>query len=310
MAIMINAPSKIVDCIDNAPAVQSEKLPLQRPASDPIEFPMDALGPLQAAVDAIHTMVQAPYAMCANSVLAAVCLAVQGHADVQLPIANKSRPLSCFFLTIGASGERKSAVDSLALRGIAEKEKVLKEHYQRDMVVWKNAHDVWEASRKKILQNNKMEAFKKRDELNHLGSSPQEPIKPLLTFPEPTYQGLHKYLEYGQPSVGVFSAEGGQFIGGHAMKDENKMETAAGFNALWDGEPLKRVRSGDGTSALYGKRVGCSLARHYMILSMLKWGMIPLMQSQLHGSNSMTAFRSHIILCLPDISVCLKKYRI
>jgi hypothetical protein len=49
-------------------------------------------------------------------------------------------------------------------------------------------------------------------------------------------------------------------MGGHAMKDENKMETAAGFNSFWDGTPLKRVRSGDGTSSLYGRR----LAMHLM----------------------------------------------
>ena len=36
--------------------------------------------------------------------------------------------------------------------------------------------------------------------------------------------------------MGIFAAEGGQFIAGHA-----KLRTAAGLSALWDVEPIKRV---------------------------------------------------------------------
>jgi hypothetical protein len=81
----------------------------------------------------------------------------------------------------------------------------------------------------------------------------------MLTCPEPTYEGLCKYLQSGQPSIGVFSSEGGLFIGGHGMSDENKLRTAAGLSALWDGEPIKRVRAGDGTSVLPGRRVAIHL---------------------------------------------------
>ena len=214
---------------------------------------------LEPAATAIHETVQAPYAMCANSVMAAACLAIQGHAEIELPIAGKPKPLSCFFLTIGLSGERKSAADSLASASIEEKERALKEEHESLLPSWRNRKDIWEDSRRKILMDKKRSYNDKRIDMDALGPEPKEPLKPLLTFPEPTYQGLHKYLERGQPSVGVFSAEGGQFIGGHAMREENKMETAAGFNAFWDGTPLKRVRSGDGTSALFGRRLSMHL---------------------------------------------------
>ena len=39
------------------------------------------------------------------------------------------------------------------------------------------------------------------------------------------------------------------------MKDDNKLETAAGFNSLWDGTPIKRIRAGDGSSFMPGRRV-------------------------------------------------------
>ena len=237
---------------------KKEALPLQRSMPEPLEFPLQALMGLEPVVTAIQETVQAPFALCANSVLAAACLALQGHADILLPIG-EPKPLSLYFITIALSGERKSAADAFALKAIMEQEQILKEEHQALLPSWRNNKDVWEKARQIILNTKKISYEEKRRKLEDLGPEPKEPLKPLLTFPEPTYSGLHKYLERGQPSVGVFSSEGGQFIGGHAMKDENKMETAAGFNSFWDGTPPKRVRSGDGTSSLYGRRLSMHL---------------------------------------------------
>jgi hypothetical protein len=85
--------------------------PLTRelPPADP--FPIDALGDmLGAAARAIYDRVQAPLATCGQSVLAAVALAVQGHADVVLPIGH-TRPISDYFITVAKTGDRKTASD-------------------------------------------------------------------------------------------------------------------------------------------------------------------------------------------------------
>ena len=79
--------------------------------------------------------------------------------------------------------------------------------------------------------------------LDALGPRPNPPLEPLLVCGEPTFEGLCKLLAVGWPSVGIFAAEGGQFIGGHGMADDAKLRTAAGLSALWDGEPIKRVRA-------------------------------------------------------------------
>jgi hypothetical protein len=83
--------------------------PLTRelPPADP--FPVDTLGDvLASAARAIHDRVQAPLAIGAQSALGAAALAVQGHADVVLPIGpGQSRPLTCYLITIALSGERK-----------------------------------------------------------------------------------------------------------------------------------------------------------------------------------------------------------
>src|ERR1700746_4103732 len=70
--------------------------PLMRelPPADP--FPTDALGDvLAAAAVAIHDRVQAPIAICGQSVLATAALATQAHADVVLAIGSgPAKPLS------------------------------------------------------------------------------------------------------------------------------------------------------------------------------------------------------------------------
>ena len=64
----------------------------------------------------------------------------------------------------------------------------------------------------------------------------------MLTTEEPTYEGLVKLLDGGWPSVGLFSDEGGRFLGGFAMSEEQRIKTMAGLNSLWDGQPITRTR--------------------------------------------------------------------
>ena len=63
------------------------------------------------------------------------------------------------------------------------------------------------------------------------------------------------------PSLGIFSSEGGQFIAGYGMKEDNKVRTAAALSEIWDGKAIKRVRGGDGTIILNGRR----LCMHLMV---------------------------------------------
>lgn len=66
-------------------------------------------------------------------------------------------------------------------------------------------------------------------------------------------------LSEGLGSAGVFSAEGGAFVGGHAMSSDNKLKSAALFSQMWDGEALRRVRVSGVAAPLYGRRVSMHL---------------------------------------------------
>jgi hypothetical protein len=99
--------------VNTAPEVRPEPpRPLTRelPPADP--FPVDALGDVLApAARAIHDRVQAPAAICGQSVLAAATLAVQAHADLTLPIGGgRARPISNFFASVAATGERGKVI--------------------------------------------------------------------------------------------------------------------------------------------------------------------------------------------------------
>ena len=92
-----------------------------------------------------------------------------------------------------------------------------------------------------------------------LGPEPQPPALIDRTVNEPTFEGLTKLFAIGQPSLGLFSDEGGQFLGGHAMNSENRQKTLAAFNALWDGHAIKRTRAGDGHQSLHDRRLSIHL---------------------------------------------------
>jgi hypothetical protein len=197
--------------------------------------------------------------MCANSVLATITLAAQSHINVELPIGGGStRPVSGYFITVGRSGERKSASDEQIAKSLKSREEELRQIHDAEMKVWRNEHDAWEAARKAILAG-KQNKISKEVDLRALGDEPEKPLAPILIMEEPTVEGLAKLLMAGQPSVGVFSTEGGQFVGGHAMSDDAKLRSASALSRLWDGDPWKRVRSGDGAHIIADKRVALHL---------------------------------------------------
>jgi hypothetical protein len=251
---------RVRDHIHGAEEVKREPpRPLTRelPPADP--FPVDALGDVLApAARAIHDRVQAPLAICGQSVLAAATLAVQAHADVQLP-TGKVRPLANYYLTIAATGERKTAADTDALWPITKREKALREHYGHDRLEFENSKVAWDKAREATIKKYRTDRSAIKSALDALGPAPTPPLEALLTCPEPTYEGMCRYLAIGQPSIGIFASEAGQFIGGHGMSDEAKLRTAGGLSAAWDGLPIKRVRSIDGVMVLPGRRISMHL---------------------------------------------------
>jgi hypothetical protein len=245
---------------DRAPEIESlpEPEPLRRLLPPADAYPMDALGAILApAARRIHDVVQAPPALCGQSILAAASLAAQSHADVV--IDGRRELLSLFMMTIAESGERKSAADRAALQSHRDYERSEIEQHREDLRIYGTALQAYEAASRAVAKGKNAAAI--RTALEDLGSPPTAPANPMLLVPTPTLEGLHKLYASGRPSVGLFHDDAGEFLGGHAMNADNRTKSAAGLSRLWDVGEFDRVRAGDGAQKYFGRR----LSLHLMI---------------------------------------------
>lgn len=245
---------------DESSIAVADPLPLFPPLPSAAPYPIDALGFLSTAAKAIVRKVQVPPEIAAQSVLAVAALAAQAHADVMLPFG-QARPLSLYFATVIGSGDRKSSADNEASWPIAKREKTLREVYALDLKEWKIASAAWNAEKRKIENDRHLDYDQRREKLTRLGEEPAKPLAPFLTTGDLTLEGLTKNWTSAHPALGVFTAEGGTFTGGHGMSDEARLRTAAAASECWDGKPIKRIRAIDGVTILPGRR----LSMHVMI---------------------------------------------
>jgi hypothetical protein len=220
--------------------------PLRRPHQPAEPFPVDALGlKLAAVVSVIEKTIKAPPALCVQSFLAGAAVCVQGIADLELH--GGRIPLSEFFLTIAESGERKSATDNHAKRPHAAWQHEEYKLFKNALRQFQDEQETFDRARKEAIKEGKDCPL----------PEPIAPRMPILFTEDPTFEGVFKLLETGLPSIGIFSDEGGRMLGGHAMNAENRLKTVASLSKLWDGSPIDRVRAGDGSRILYGRR--CSI---------------------------------------------------
>jgi Protein of unknown function (DUF3987) len=238
--------------------------PLLRAIAPAAAYPVAALGPLRAAVEAVQGMTLAPMAIPAQSALAVASLAVQAFADVEV-LGGGYSPPSLYALTIAQSGERKSSCDRPLMQALREFEREAAKTQRDAMTRWRNEQALWKGARDRILATAKTNQGETQTaaqaDLDKLGPEPIAPASTDRTVSEPTFEGLTRLFAEGQPSLGIFSEEGGQFIGGHAMNSDNRLKTLAALNDLWQGNPIRRTRAGDGAYTLFGRR----LAVHLMV---------------------------------------------
>jgi len=236
-----------------------EPLPLERELEKSEPYPLKALGEIiGAAADIMNKAIQAPDGLCAHAVLGFATHAVQGHANVI--IDGRIIPLNEFYLSIGSRSARKSECDSKAGYVHKEIQKALLNQHKADRKAFQDEQDAYKTEKEKILREKKKSLSEKNEALAELRKQePKAPHEPLIMFSDPTTQGIHGLFLNGTPSKYLCADEGGQVSGGHSMKAEEKTYTATTFSKWWDGAPIDRVRGGDGSSVLYGRRLSMHL---------------------------------------------------
>jgi hypothetical protein len=224
-----------------------QPIPLLEQRQTTVPYPVDALGSLLGpVVERMADVIGVPCAMAAQSVLATAALACQGHANVCMD--GRLQPLSLFFITVAASGDRKSAVDQLALQGARD--------WERQQ--WTAYAEKLKAYRAAAVSNARLKAIAKSNDGSH--SQLSEPAAPRLITTDPTIESLVKNLCYGLPSMGLFNDDAGQFLGGTTMSNDNRLKAITTLSKLWDGSAIDRARSMDGESLrAYDRRLSLHL---------------------------------------------------
>lgn len=244
----------------------TEPQPLFKEIPPSTPFPMDALGEFADTAKAMQRIIKAPDAICGQSVLAGLAQIAQAYGDIS--IDGRRRPISCFFASVGETGERKSAVDEVATWPHRKHERELENTYKESHAEWEMEFESFKQARDEGMKKAKSRSDKMKH-LKEMGELPTEPPLPVVLVEEPTYEGLIKVLQYGLPSIGLFTDEGGRFVGGHALNSENALKTAAGMSSLWDRGEAKRTRAGDGHTTIYGKRLSMHLMLQGIVAEML-----------------------------------------
>lgn len=235
-------------------------LPLSRPNRQPTPYPLSALGDiLSPAAEVMYKVLKAPDALCAHSLLSFASHAIQAHANVFLD--GRIYPLNEFFLSIASRSSRKSECNSLAQKIHREKEIKLLQNHEENMENYKQAIELFENEKKKILstRQNQIEKMKKLKNLRD--NMPEQPYNPLLIFSDCTVEGIHKLFNTGTPSKILCADEGGMVSEGFSMKKDQKIHALTSYSKYWDGDSVDRIRSSDGFSVIRH----CRLSIHLMM---------------------------------------------
>lgn len=236
--------------------------PLIAPASPGEPWPLDALGDVLAdAAKTIRDAVQCPDGLAGPSVLTAATLAVQGHYDTLHPLGHPV-PCSLTLVTLGDSGERKSTADKMALQAFYAAAADGEKTYRGEYVEWRAIMDGRDAKRSHIKSKKENDSRSAEDiaaALASLGPDPYPPLPPTRIVTDPNFEGMIKWMATAHGSVAWISNEAGASVGGTAFADENRLKFGAGLSLLWDGQPIERVRAGDGHHTLLGRRFNSHL---------------------------------------------------
>ena len=220
-----------------------------------LPFPLHALGTFQQPVQALHEECQAAIEICFASAFMVLNHAAQALTNVK--IEKRVVPLSCFFITVAESGERKTSVESITLQITQEYQTRLEEKYKQDLTVYKKDLFFYEAALKKIIASK--DSLEEQKQKAQGLKEPFKPKNPVMVTSNPTMQGLMRGFEEGFPSILLTSSEGGQFMGGYAMRQENQLNTLTTLSSFWDGSPIDQMKKEGRLYTLRGRRLALHL---------------------------------------------------
>jgi len=192
--------------------------------SDPPPYPMDSFCPDVAnAVKEVHLHVKAPDALVGMAFLTTMSVACQGLVDVMLP-NGLLRPTSMNLLMVADSGERKSAVDSLASAAIYayDEQQIIRykkslARYQLEMSIWKAVEVGIRRQITKAIRLNESMELSCQQLADHEARKPTKPKLRRIMRHNATERATMDALAGDGESIAFMSDEGDVLLKGGAM---------------------------------------------------------------------------------------------
>jgi hypothetical protein len=300
-------------------------------------FPLYALPPtIQRAVIEAQSLTQAPVEMVAASALSAASLAAQGHADVARD-AELVGPIGIYAITVGLSGERKSAVDTRLWAGCRDAADLIRDRREQEIALAQARIKIWEGKRDAIqkelnrVMNGRppspawvaalhaaraqipgtppagppsqqaMISFLEAQLSAHHPTKPTVPKSADLLHADDTTEALAESLAAGWPVAALAESEGGVVFGGIAMHRERVMQTFAFWNVLWDGGRITQKRASVESRRVRDVRVTINL--------MVQPNILERVLNDNEGLVSDIGLRSRFLCCYPASAMGKRPYR-
>lgn len=225
-------------------SVKPEPVPLFEQQAH-LPFPVADLPPVvRDAAEAVAWHVQAPPELAAMTVLAAAVTVAQGR--INAPRAEGGgMPCGMYLLALAESGDRKSTCRRMAFKPIDAKEKAERINHGQAMKDWL--------------------ADRAAQEPRHAKDWEQEnppPLDPRTQFSDCSFESVTSHFLAGGLVASWDTDEGGQMLGGHSMKGDNRAAILGGLAKLFDNGRVERDRAKsnlDGSGVAFDRAFSVSL---------------------------------------------------
>ena len=196
-------------------------------STKPEPYPLSAFpDALREAVEAIAEHAQAPLALAGQSVLGAITHLAQSRVNAPARNNPKGQPCSLFMLTLGLSGDRKSACRDLAFKVQNELEQRAKTTY------------ALECDRLKTgaagLQGRELKEYWNGNPL---------PKDPSTTYSDLGVERLAGDFILGKSVASIDSDEGSELLGGSSLKADTRAAAISGLCKAFDNGQFERMRA-------------------------------------------------------------------
>lgn len=212
---------------DNESFLLKTPLPLMSDTGDTKLYPVDSLPEtLRDATLAIAEHVQAPLALAGQCVLGALAHIAQTRRNAPHLHNPSGMPCSLNMLTLGMSGDRKSACRDLAFAVIDKSELTAYRAYKQSLrETHKSANLLTGKARAEFLIANPL------------------PADPRSQYTDATFEPIAGDFIRGKSAASWDSDEGGQLFGGSSLKADTRVSTLGGLCKAFDKGYFSRHRS-------------------------------------------------------------------